>query len=299
MSSIVLELQQDALNKNVPLADLLRKALVVARKLKVTAFEKWIDLELSGYENSKDLPAYRQLKGSVKIINPFMGLQPVFFGDTKVGEQLSSRPIGMSVAAMDALISKHEPGGTLTMPFNPGIEKALMKGMDCDMQPILVLDHSQIVSVLDCIRNVVLKWALQLEEEGIVGEGLSFGTREKEAATSPSVTNINNYFQNISNSQIQQDSSNSVQSLTLGESGNTQLLALISAISEVLPSLLIEDSSKDELKAEVATIKAQVESPKPKDGIIKQSLGSIKSILENAGGSAAGQLLIELGKILC
>lgn len=298
MNSIVLELQQDALNKNVHLADLLRKALVVARKLKVTAFERWLDLELSGYENSKDLPAYRQLKGSVRIVNPFMGLQPVFFGDTKVGEQLSSRPIGMSVAAMEALLSKHEPGGTLTMPFNPGIEKALMKGMDCDMQPLLVLDHSQIVSVLDCIRNVVLKWALQLEEEGIIGEGLTFGTKEKTAATSPSITNINNYFQNISNSQIQQDSSNSSQNLNLNKSSSEQLLSLISAISEIMPSFAIENSLKEELRAEVATIKAQIDSPKPKDGIVKQSLGSIKSILEKAGGSAAGQLLIELGKIV-
>jgi hypothetical protein len=173
-----------------------------------------------------------------------------------------------------------------------------MKGMNCDLQPTLIIDHSQLVSVLDCVRNIVLKWALQLEEEGVVGEGLSFGSKEKEAATSQSVTNINNYFQNISNSQIQQDTTNASQSLSLNQLDVKQIASLLSVFVELLPSLQMSPESESELKAEIATVKAQVESPKPKENILKQSLGSIKSILEKAGGSAAGQALIELGKVL-
>ena len=298
MTSIVLELQQDALNKNVPLADLLRKALVVARKLKVTEFETWLDSELNGYQDTQKMPAYRQIKGSVKIINPFMGIQPLFFADATVADQLSSRPTGMTVAALEALIGRNESGGMLSMQFPSALETALMKEIDCDLQPIWVLDYSQIVSVLDTIRNIVLKWALQLEEEGILGEGLSFATKEKEAATSPSVTHINNYFQNVSNSQIQQDTANSSQDMTIQGLNTGQINSFINAVCEILPQLSLTNTSQEELKAEVNTIKAQVGSPKPKDGIIKQSLSSIKSILEKASGTAVAQLLIELGKIL-
>ncbi|MDF1879847.1 hypothetical protein JHD50_00785, partial [Sulfurimonas sp. MAG313] len=40
MKPIVIELQQDALKSDIPVTDLLRKAYVVARKLKLSDFEK-------------------------------------------------------------------------------------------------------------------------------------------------------------------------------------------------------------------------------------------------------------------
>ena len=39
MTGIVLELQREALDKTVQISDLLRKAMLVARKLKVTEIE--------------------------------------------------------------------------------------------------------------------------------------------------------------------------------------------------------------------------------------------------------------------
>ena len=44
------------------------------------------------------------------------------------------------------------------------------------------------------------------------------------------------------------------------------------------------DSVK-ELSAEVNTLKAQIESPKPKKSIIKETLQSVRSILEGAGAT--------------
>jgi hypothetical protein len=40
--SLVLELQQEAMNPGVKVSDLLRKALVVATKLNVNEFKQWI-----------------------------------------------------------------------------------------------------------------------------------------------------------------------------------------------------------------------------------------------------------------
>ncbi len=56
MKPIVLELQKDSLDQNVRVPDLLRKALVVAKKLKITEFEKWINNELNGYSESDEIP---------------------------------------------------------------------------------------------------------------------------------------------------------------------------------------------------------------------------------------------------
>src|SRR5205085_5705698 len=53
----------DSLNSNVRVTDLLRKALVVARKLNVRDFEEWINSELTGYKDTDKVPEYRRLEG--------------------------------------------------------------------------------------------------------------------------------------------------------------------------------------------------------------------------------------------
>jgi len=47
--SLVLELQKEALDQRVSVSHLLRKALVVVRKLKLSEFQNWIEIELNGY----------------------------------------------------------------------------------------------------------------------------------------------------------------------------------------------------------------------------------------------------------
>jgi hypothetical protein len=46
-----------------------------------------------------------------------------------------------------------------------------------------------------------------------------------------------------------------------------------------------------ELEAEIETIKSQLKSPKPKAGIIREGLKSIRTILESCVGSAMGAQL--------
>lgn len=51
LGSVVLELQRDALDRSVPITDLLRKAYVIAKKLHITDFEVWAGQELNGYKD--------------------------------------------------------------------------------------------------------------------------------------------------------------------------------------------------------------------------------------------------------
>lgn len=49
MEGIVLELQREALSSNGDILSLLRKAYIIARKLDLKDFEKWVSCELNGY----------------------------------------------------------------------------------------------------------------------------------------------------------------------------------------------------------------------------------------------------------
>jgi hypothetical protein len=73
MGSVVRELQQDALNRDVEISDLLRKALVVARKLGLDDFQAWINNELNGYAKGEEVPEYRQISGQARAWNPYRG----------------------------------------------------------------------------------------------------------------------------------------------------------------------------------------------------------------------------------
>ena len=62
MPAIVPELINMATDSSVSTTDLLRKALVVARRLAVPELVDWISGELNGYKEG-NLPDYRVLRG--------------------------------------------------------------------------------------------------------------------------------------------------------------------------------------------------------------------------------------------
>jgi hypothetical protein len=61
LTSLVLELQRDALDETKTVSSILRKALVVSRKLGVRDADEWLDRELHGYADAPNVPRYRQL----------------------------------------------------------------------------------------------------------------------------------------------------------------------------------------------------------------------------------------------
>lgn len=66
--SLIIYLEQKALNNNISITDLLRTALAVAIKLDVQEFEEWINNELNGYKDvdSSMIPKYRFIAGEAK-----------------------------------------------------------------------------------------------------------------------------------------------------------------------------------------------------------------------------------------
>lgn len=143
MASVVLELQQDALDRRVPVTDLLRKALVVAHKLSMREFEQWVTQEINGYGKDDQVPEYRQIHGQVKAWNPYRGWQPVTFKDPEIGERLSVRPCGQSIAELESLFEGEKRPSTLHMPFSIAMERHMSKATSFDTQFTLEIPATQ------------------------------------------------------------------------------------------------------------------------------------------------------------
>ena len=297
MSGLVLELQADALNRGVCCSDLLRKALVVSRKLGIGAIEGWLRNELNGYPlDDNEVPSYREIHGQIKVWNPYHGWQPLNFGDPKEAEILSKRKIIQPIGELDSLLDNKE-GGALQVPFPQHIVNSLMKGMDVPLQPTLHVSRTEIVGILDAARNTVLEWALELENEGVIGEGMTFSKEEKQAANQVTYQ-ITNNIGSMQNSQLQQDSAGASQNLEVGTDLG-QIMSFINELKANTEQLGLNPDLENELKTEISTIEIQSESPKPKISIISEALRSMRTILEGATGNvAASAFLAQIASLL-
>jgi hypothetical protein len=113
---------------------------------------------------------------------------------------------------------------------------------------------------------------------------MSFTPQEKLA-----VQQIHNHFGDVSGSQIQISSNGSTQTQTNTTGTDLEALkGLIQALGTALEPA--QGDAADELRAELATLKAQAESPKPKWEIIKATARSIKTLAEGAAGNILASL---------
>ena len=296
MNSLVLELQKDALDKNTRVSDLLRKAFVISKKLSIIKIEEWLENELNGYPSNSNIPDYRTVYGQIKVWNPYQGWQPLNFSDPKEAEILAKRKINQSIGELDSIVENNK-GGELQVPFTQNIINSLMKSMEIPLHPVLFISYTEVIKILNVVRNTVLKWSLQLEKEGILGEGMSFSKKEKQIADKATYQ-ITNYIGSMQNSQIQQDSSGAIQKLNIGINID-DLLAFITELNKSIDKLDLEEYEKQKLITKIGTIENQANSPKPKRKIIFESLKTLRTILEGvAGNIIAAGLLSKLGQFL-
>jgi hypothetical protein len=305
LESIVGELQREAINSNSNISDLLRKAYFVARKLKVEDFQQWTTQELNGYDcPMSDIPEYREIVGSLMFYNPHRGWIPAVISDEETANLVSKYRLGQSVTQLLDLVID-EQGFGLRVPMNQGMSNSLANFFRQDLERVglyggaqfsLKFGKSQVQGIIDTIRNIVLEWSMKLEEDGIMGEGLSFNQKEKEEANRQNYT-VNNFYGNTNGVQIQQNSPNSTQTMNNGMDIG-QVTDFITKLKENLKQVGLPEEQQTAVESEIEAISNELLSVQPKPSVIKKSLSIVGSILEKATASLiASGLLHELGKI--
>ena len=209
---IVIELQQEALSNDTAILDLLRKAYLVARKLKLKEFEEWIDHEMNGYGEDDKIPQYRIYHGEVKGWNPYNGWIPVVFQDAKLQDILSEHKAREPIASL-VDVYKNSEERIAKVLFPDSINDMISNSGLLETKYCLQISTNMLFSTIESIRNTILDWAITLEENGIIGEGLRFTNDEIKTARESSTINnfINNFYADVNNTQMQQGTENSKQ----------------------------------------------------------------------------------------
>ena len=190
---IVIELQRLASDGNCPVDELLRKALIVSTKLRITDFTAWIRCELDGYQE-KEIPEYRIVQTSLKAINPVNGFHMPIFSDVPGrGDEFSRSPAKSPVGELSELLKSDSK--SFQMPLPNRVQRRLHQQCDMPvpMECYLKVSRNAVYSIIDAVRNTILQWALQLEQEGILGEGMRFTSEEKAIAMTSQNIHIGNF----------------------------------------------------------------------------------------------------------
>ena len=117
MSSIVIELQREAMDNHSDIGNLLRKAMVIAVKLRLPEMSAWCKSELNGYTDERTIPTYRIVRGELKVYNPYNRIWMELTG----GSSQVRTNCSQSVAEIQDLCEGDEMLMT-TAPASPGAE---------------------------------------------------------------------------------------------------------------------------------------------------------------------------------
>ncbi|EFU3942512.1 abortive phage resistance protein [Enterobacter asburiae] len=200
-NSPVLELQALAEDPQSNILRLLLKAKVISSKLNLEEVTTWVDMEINGYPTQGDTPSYRRVLLPLKAYNPYRGWIDVDLGtdDPELQEHFGTACFTESISS----IEKHSLSTeTLHLTVPPAMAEVLYDASsNSRMKLAWMVSNGCMVSILTAVRFRILNWTLELEAQGVLGEGLFFSSKEIEVAPM-TVHNITNIHGNVNNAGV-------------------------------------------------------------------------------------------------
>ena len=186
--SLLREIQDAAVDASTPLAVVLRKCMVLAARLGHEPFKKWVDEELNGYAPAAELPGYRRIDGLTSIgtfSGPFgrqmsnvpLPMAPI---PAALRDQYSTHEFRDGVAKLTELVKDGDGTGTVMSRW-PGdlvarVAREYFRGFAL-LEAHIEMPKSAIVGVLDAVRNKVLKFAIEIEQQNPAAGDAQLGTK--------------------------------------------------------------------------------------------------------------------------
>lgn len=192
MVSLINEIQQGCIDDKVSIDSLLRRVKLAAVKLRLGDLEGWIDSELNGYVG--DVPNHRIIRGELAGLDPHSGWLPVKINNVEMVDLLTKAHVRQSIAGLHDLIAN--TGGTGSYDF-PISAKVLRLSKINAVRLVIQIPRGGIVGVLSFVRNMVLDWSIEMERNGVIGDGMSFSSKEIESAKDAMVTFKIGYIKNF------------------------------------------------------------------------------------------------------
>lgn len=168
---LVAEIQRDAVNPDSRTSDILRKCMILAGRLGHEPFTAWVRSELGGYSDTELLPSYRaceQVRVLASISGPFQAREsgvdvPYAAIPDDVRDWATTICYRQSVAELEDLVSG-QSHLSRPLPANLALRTEIFQGWTTTAiwQDV---SRSKLAGVLDAVRNGVLNFVLEIEQE--------------------------------------------------------------------------------------------------------------------------------------
>lgn len=172
--NLLTEIQQDSVDQNVDIGTLLRKCKILAVRLKHEAFNKWVENELNGYSSNDELPNYRIV--NCRSVGDFSGplgssltnvAIPDFFLPKEL-QYITKKAFLLAGISTYANLIKDTGNKPLDSHWPANIMAAYGHKIIENMVCIGVwqrIGRSQIQGVVDTVRNRILNFVLEIEQQ--------------------------------------------------------------------------------------------------------------------------------------
>lgn len=291
MSSLVLDLQQEVLKPDCDILSALRKAHLIAAKLKLAEFDSWIMSELNGYDgNHLRPPQYRTVKGRLKARNPYNGWIPVQLPDSKTEQIFCSNTLPMPISEIIELSNRSSGTFQMQLPAEAVNWIVANSNMPVVMQIVLSVSSHYLKSIMEQVKNCLLEWTIKLEATGILGEDMRFSQEETNMAREIP-QQINNYYGtvvngDVSQSQVVSGDHNSI-AFNYGQASD-----LMKKVRDSIEREQLSDEDREsamELISEAETKIAEQKKPR----IIQAALSGLRDFLVAGGANVTAALVVQ------
>jgi hypothetical protein len=289
VGSLIEELQAQALDRSVPVDDLLLKAKVVAEKLDIPELREWVNRELNGYGQNDQFPEYRKVQGDLQAFNPYHGWQPIIFPEPgKVKWLFEPRIVNSPAGQLEGAKDDVE----FSFNIEPSLKAQLIQALEYPCEVRCLLNRSQILAIPGHVRSKILDWSLRLEKAGIRGEGLSFSQHEKERAHYVSIS-IHGNVENLSNVvDVAQGAHVTTQQTSKAIIDVSGLAALAADLRQHVDSVIAPDR-REQFHREIEVIESESQTETPNPGRLRRALTAVQAMVRDAAVSAGSSLIVQ------
>lgn len=292
-------------NEDQSLLGPLLKTKVLASKLKNSNLLNWVNKEINGYNQDEVLPQYRIGKCNTKCTLIKEGYIPQYnipvpvtlFVDDIARKFFTEFEFRESVKTLESYVQNPKQdsiGKKFSIDFWRDTTSLLNKsGFGGEIRDIEKFTHlSTVTQSLTEIRGKFLDLMLELDDENIelVNDNLEFNPSTIKKLTQ--IINVymgnNNDIKNITDSEGAIIGNYNSQNIIKGDNNSLspenngvkeEIDNIISKLNESIEKIKISSENQEDIRIEINRINFELQQPRPKTGILKQSFNIILSFL--------------------
>jgi hypothetical protein len=288
-TSLIQEIQREAMKSDMQIDELLRMMKLATAKLNLDGIEGWVEQELDGY--SETVPEYRSIHGRPYAWNPYNGWIPIMFDEGEIMERLSEAPVRQSIGSLGEMLAMSSDG-EFHFPIPQHVVITINQVMNFETpKAIIKIARGDLVSLIGKVRNMILDWSIEMEKKGVLGDGMTFNSDEKEQAriamTTFNVGDIQNFTGNLGTQNTSAEISSNASDLA-------KLIEAAQKIRAAISQMELGKKDEERLTLITTTLENEAEKTTPDNSKLKSLLEDGRSVLTGAVGNLTAEGVLAL-----